>query len=53
MENVTSYFDWQQGFKKSSKSRKKLSNYKKNRNSIGLSEDFFLDFVSKWKKKNL
>ncbi len=52
METATSYYDWQQEFKKTSKAQKPRS-LKKNKNSIGLSEGFFRDYVSKWKKKNL
>jgi hypothetical protein len=52
MEKVSSYYDWQQEFKKPSKSRKPHS-LKKKKNSIGLSEGFFRDYISKWKKKYL
>ena len=52
MESATSYYDWQQAFKKSSKS-KKIQSSKKKKNLIGISEEFFRDYMAKWKKKNL
>jgi len=52
METATSYYDWQQEFKKPSKS-KKAQFYKRKKNLIGISEGFFRDYMVKWKKKNL
>lgn len=49
MESATSYYDWQQAFKKSPKSKKNQSL----KNLIGISEEFFRDYMIKWKKKNL
>ena len=52
MQSATSYYDWQQTFKKSSKSKKTQSPNKK-KNLIGISEEFFRDYMIKWKKKHL
>ena len=52
MATATSYYDWQQEFKKPSKS-KKFQALKIKKNQIGISEGFFRDYMAKWKKKNL
>jgi hypothetical protein len=52
MESANSYYDWQQEFKKSSKS-KRMKSSKKKKNLIGLSNEDFRDYLAKWKKKNL
>jgi len=53
MESARSYYDWQQEFKKPSKSKKNYSLKKKKKNLIGISEGFFRDYMDKWKKNNL
>ena len=52
MESASSYYDWQQEFKKPSNSQKSQSSNKK-KNLIGISEEFFRDYIAKWKKKHL
>jgi len=53
MEGSSSYYDWELNFKKSQKRGKKSPIKKKRTNSIGITEDFFNDYVKKWKKKNI
>ena len=52
MESANSYYDWQQEFKKSSKS-KRIDSTRKEKNLIGISDGFFRDYLAKWKKNNL
>jgi hypothetical protein len=52
MKSANSYYDWQQEFKKTSKS-KRMQSPKKKKNLIGISDKFFQDYLAKWKKKNL
>ena len=49
--NSLSYYDWELTFKKKSKSN--LNNQNKDINSLGLSDESFKDFITKWKKRNL
>jgi len=55
---ISSYFDWELKFKKTSNFKQHTnSNYnsklkKDNKNSLGISDKSFKDFMKKWKEKN-
>ncbi|NVM43851.1 MAG: hypothetical protein HWN79_02950 [Candidatus Lokiarchaeota archaeon] len=53
MEEPTSYYDWEQNFKK--KSKKRISEPKEVRilNSIDLPHDVFKDYLKDWKSENM
>jgi hypothetical protein len=46
-----SFYDWELTFKK--KTKNNLNNEEKEINSLGLSDENFKDFMTKWKEKNL
>jgi hypothetical protein len=49
MSKAISYYDWSLGFKKfPSESKLKIK-----KNSLGLDENDFKEYLSKWKEKNL
>lgn len=51
MSKAVSYYDWEQSFKNNSELE--IESYKKEKtNSLGISEEFFKDFMKKWKNKN-
>ena len=56
---ITSYFDWESNFRKTSNSKhnpKSINDSdlnKDNFNSLGISDKSFKDFMKKWKQKNL
>jgi len=56
LTKVSSYFDWELKFKKTSNfkhntnSNSNFNKYKKN--SLGISDKNFKDFMKKWKEKN-
>jgi len=56
LTKVSSYFDWELKFKKTSNFRHNTnfnSNLNKdNKNSLGISDKNFKDFMKKWKEKN-
>ena len=58
LTKVSSYFDWELKFKKTSNFKHNTnSNYnsklkKDNKNSLGISDKSFKDFMKKWKEKN-
>lgn len=53
MEQPTSFYDWEQRFKK--KLKKKTAKPKEAQiiNSIDLPHDFFKDYLKLWKSKNM
>ena len=53
MEEPTSYYDWEQTFRK--KKAKKVNETKDARiiNSIGLPHDFFKSYLKLWKSHNI
>ncbi len=51
MSKAISYYDWQQSFRDKPKLDKEQS--KVNSNSIGISENNFINFIKKWKELNL
>jgi len=53
MEKPISYLDWEDQFKKRKNSHTRKVSKKRKRNSIGISESFFKNYLEKWKKKNL
>jgi len=55
LKKASSYFDWELKFKKTSNFKHNTnSNLNKyNKNSLGISDKSFKDFMKKWKEKNL
>ena len=53
MEKITSYYDWEQQFRKNPK-KTSLSKTKKTEiNSLGMPADEFRAFLKKWEAKSL
>ena len=50
MSKAISYYDWSMGNNSKGSS---LKSPKRQLNSIGLADDEFKDYLSKWKKENL
>ena len=51
MSKAVSYYDWEQSFKNNIELEKQPD--KEKVNSLGVSDNYFKDFLKKWKVKNL
>ena len=50
---ISSYLDWSLGLKKPSLENLEHTEYTYKKNSLGISDDDFTNFMKKWKDENL
>jgi hypothetical protein len=54
MSKAISYYDWKSSFdRKSIPKEEEKQNYNEAFNNLGIEEDNFKEFLSKWKERNL